>query len=75
MEPSRVYGTRNDRLEPTVLTQTYEGSPEILAKMYPNLVFQAKCQNFLTFLAISQDAVHIFKTDFCLEIVGSSRLF
>ena len=63
----RVYGTQNDRLETTVSTQTSVlkyMSPEILAKMYSNLVFQPKCQKFLTFLAISQDLVHIFQNRF-----------
>ena len=27
--------------------EKYASSPEILAKIYPNLAFQAKCQNFL----------------------------
>ena len=39
--------------------EIYAPSPEIFAKMYPNLASQAKYQKFLTFLPISQDSVHI----------------
>ena len=35
----------------------YAPRPEILAKMYTTLAFQAKCQKYLTFLPISQDSV------------------
>ena len=53
-----LHGTQNDRLELTVSTQKigfeiYTASPEILAKMYPNIAFQAKFQKCLTFLPIS----------------------
>ena len=40
-----------------IVFEMYTPSPEILAKMYPNLAFQAKSKKILTFLAISQDSV------------------
>ena len=44
--------------------EKYTRSPEILGKMNPNLAFQAKCQNFLTFFPISLDQMHIFSNQF-----------
>ena len=40
--------------------EIYAPSPEILAKMYPNFAFQAKCQKNPTFPPISLDPMQIF---------------
>ena len=55
--------------------EKYAQSHEILAEMCPNSGRQTKSVKFLTFWPISRDAVHIFKVNFYIEIVSSSRLF
>ena len=45
----RAHGTQNAKIG----SEKYAQSHEILANMYQNLAFQAKCQKFLTFFRIS----------------------
>ena len=44
--------------------EIYAPSPEILAKKFPNLAFQAKYQKSLTFLSTAKNLVHIIKKRF-----------
>ena len=55
--------------------EKYAPGPEILTKMCQNLGCQTKPAYFETFWPLSQDSVQIFKTDFCVETVGSSWSF
>ena len=49
--------------------------PEILIKTCQNWTRQTRPTKFWTFWSITQDPMHIFKTDFCVETVSSSRSF
>ena len=58
-----------------ICIKKYATGPEILAKMSKNIQVWFGNLIFGIFCLISWDPGHIFKTDFCIKTVSSSRLF
>ena len=76
----RVYGSQNDGLEPRVSTQksvlqNMHRVPRYWQKCIQIYLFKQNVKNFLHFCQYLRTRCIFFKTDFCVETLGSSRLF
>ena len=76
----RVHGTQNDRLESRVSTQksvfkNMHRVPRYLAKRPKNQVAKPNLHNFGCFCQYLGTRCIFFKTDFCVETLGSSWSF